>query len=275
MASSEPTRVEARKNEGAVGGEYVLTKEWVGEPERLQLLEATVDPFSKDAIGATGIAQGSRCLEIGAGAGSIARWCAEQTGDASLVCATDMDTRLLTSLAGDGFKVLRHDVLVDDFPSGSFDMIHARAVLEHIPAREEAIDRIAPWLAPDGVLVLVDCVSFPVFSSPNEVYRDAMRAWVDVLALTGTDYDWGRTFPDPLIRHGYRDVDTAAIAPVLRGGSEAARFWSLTLETLRPRILEAGLLPEAVMNEARRLLADPEFWDLGPGFVAAWGRRPA
>jgi SAM-dependent methyltransferase len=255
--------------------EYVLTQDFAGEHERLQMLEAHVDPLSIAAIEAAGIRRGSRCLEIGAGAGSIARWFARQTGDASLVCAIDLDTRLLTPLIDEGIAVRQHDVLVDDFPECSFDVVHARAVLEHIPARERVLDRIVDWLAPDGALVLVDCASYPIFSSPHEAFRNAMRAWVDVIGRTGTDYDWTRTFPEPLQRHGYREVGATAIAPVLQGGTPVARFWSLTLETLRARIIEAGLVSDAELDEARRLLADPEFWDLGAGWVAAWGKRPA
>jgi SAM-dependent methyltransferase len=255
--------------------EYVLTKDFAGEHERLQLLEAHVDPLSIAAIEAAGIGPGFRCLEIGAGAGSIARWFAQQVGDASLVCAIDLDTRLLTPLADEGIVVRQHDMLVDDFPPGSFDVVHARAVLEHIPAREHALDRIVDWLAPDGALVLVDCASYPIHSSPHEPFREAMKAWVDVIGRTGTDYEWTRTFPEPLQRHGYRDVGAAAIAPVLQGGTPIASFWSLTLETLRPRIVEAGLVSEAGLDDARRLLADPQVWDFGAGWVAAWGKRPA
>ncbi len=255
--------------------EYVLTKDFAGEHERLQLLETHVDPLSTASIEAAGIGPGSRCLEIGAGAGSIARWLAQQSGDGSLVCAIDLDTRLLTPLVDEGITVRQHDLLVDDFPPDSFDVVHARAVLEHIPAREEALDRIADWLAPDGSLVLVDCASYPIYSSAHEPFRDAMKAWVEVIGRTGTNYDWTRTFPEPLQRHGYRDVAAAAIAPVLQGGTAIARFWSLTLETLRTRIVEAGLMTDAGLSEARRLLADPEFWDFGAGWVAAWGRRPA
>jgi hypothetical protein len=32
---------------------------------------------------------------------------------------------------------------------------------------------------------------------------------------------------------------------------------------------------DAELDEARRLLADPDFWDLGAGWIAAWGKRPA
>jgi SAM-dependent methyltransferase len=258
----------------ALDEEYVLSKDFAGEHERLLLLEGHVDPLSIEAIKAAGVARGARCLEIGAGAGSIARWFAEQVGDPGLVTAIDLDIRLLEPLADEGIKVVRHDVLVDDFPPGSFDVVHARAVLEHIPAREVVLDRVAPWLAPNGALVLVDCASYPVYSSHHEAFGKAMRAWVDIIGRTGTDYDWTRTFPEPLQRHGYRDVGVAAIAPVFQGGTPIARFWSLTLETLRSRIVDARLLSDREINDAQALLANPDFWDFGAGWVAAWGRRP-
>src|SRR5262245_22870788 len=78
--------------ECAMGSEYVLTKDFRGEHERLRLLESHVDPLSVAAIEAVGLSRGARCLEIGAGAGSIARWLAERVGDPGLVVATDLDT---------------------------------------------------------------------------------------------------------------------------------------------------------------------------------------
>ena len=83
--------------------------------------------------------------------------------------ATDIDARLLSPLETEGVRVLAHDVGVDDFPAESFDIIHARTVLEHLAARDEIVERVAEWLAPEGVLVLVDCASFPVFGSHNPV----------------------------------------------------------------------------------------------------------
>jgi SAM-dependent methyltransferase len=257
-----------------VDNEYVLTKDWPGEHERLGLLEATVDELSIAAIRAAGFRPGARCLDVGAGSGSIARWFARATGDPSSVVATDVDVRLLAPLQDEGVRVLEHDVAVDDLPPRSFDVIHCRSVLEHLAGRDEVVGRLVEWLAPDGVLVLVDCTSFPIASSQHPVYRDAMQAWVDVLALTGTSYDWARTFPTPLRRHGCRDVGTRVTTPVLRGGAPTARFWSLTLETLRERIVAAELLTGEALDAAQRLLEDPDFWDLAPAFVAAWGRCP-
>jgi hypothetical protein len=64
------------------------------------------------------------------------------------------------------------------------------------------------------------------------------------------------------------------MVPAMQGGSDMAKFWSMTLETLRARIVDAGLLASEAIDEAQDLLADPRFWDLGPGFQAMWGRRP-
>jgi SAM-dependent methyltransferase len=257
-----------------VENEYVLTKDWPGEQERLGLLEATVDELSTAAIRAAGFRPGARCLDVGAGSGSIARWFARETGDPTAVVATDVDVRLLAPLESEGVRVLEHDVVVDDFPPRSFDVIHCRSVLEHLVGRDDIVGRMVEWLAPDGVLVLVDCASFPIPGSHHSLYRDAMQAWVDVLAATGTSYDWARTFPEPLRAHGCRDLGARVSALVLHGGSPTARFWSLTLETLRERIVAAGLSTADALDAAQRLLTDPEFWDLAPAFVAAWGRRP-
>ena len=102
-----------------------------------------------------------------------------------------------------------------------------------------------------------------------------MKAWIEVIAKTGTDCDWTRSVPTPLLRNGYRHVGAQALTPMLQGGTAIARFWSLTLETLRGRIVDAGLLTSQALDDARDLLADPGFWDLAPGLVAAWGRRYA
>jgi hypothetical protein len=47
------------------------------------------------------------------------------------------------------------------------------------------------------------------------------------------------------------------------------------LETLRARIVDAGMLTEPELDDAQALLANPQFWDLGPAWVATWGTRPA
>jgi hypothetical protein len=101
-----------------------------------------------------------------------------------------------------------------------------------------------------------------------------MGAWIEILARTGTNYSWARTFPEPLIQRGLEDIGAEVDVPVLRGGSAVAEFWRLTLEFFRSRIRDADLMTDAELDAADELLDDPDFWDLSPAFVGAWGRRP-
>src|SRR3954468_23428053 len=62
---------------------------------------------------ATGIAEGWRCLEVGGGGGSIARWMAEHVGTTGQVLVTDIDPRHLASLSSlsySNLEVQRHDI---------------------------------------------------------------------------------------------------------------------------------------------------------------------
>jgi 2-polyprenyl-3-methyl-5-hydroxy-6-metoxy-1,4-benzoquinol methylase len=58
-------------------------------PARLEALEDFLDEGTTRALERLGIASDWRCLEVGAGGGSVARWLAER----ATVVATDIDTR--------------------------------------------------------------------------------------------------------------------------------------------------------------------------------------
>ena len=66
------------------------------EDERLALLERIFDPLSRQRRSL--VQPGWRCLEVGAGRGSMAVWLAERVGDRGHVVATDIDVSYLKSL---------------------------------------------------------------------------------------------------------------------------------------------------------------------------------
>src|ERR671937_42060 len=114
---------------------YLLEHDWEQEPRRLRLLEEHADPTSVRRLEATGVGPGWTCLEVGAGRGSIARWLGGRVGGSGHVVALDLDTSLLTDLDEPNIEVLEGDILDAELPAGSFDLIHARLVLMHIPQR--------------------------------------------------------------------------------------------------------------------------------------------
>jgi hypothetical protein len=243
------------------------------ERHRLGLLEHVWDPFTTGRLAAIGVGPGFRCLELGGGSGSIARWLCRQVGASGHVTATDLDTQWLDEINEPNLTVTRHDLLIDDFPKGSFDVIHARAVFIHIAARDTALPKVCEWLAPGGWLVLEDAAIFTATSSGNAAYAAATQAFWDLLARSGSDGEWARTFPAPLVRCGLEDVGVDVSLDVVRGKSAVAEFWSLSLQALGARLIESDLLSADALDEVRALLADPDFWDLSPALYCSWGRR--
>src|SRR5437773_5494354 len=105
------------------------------ERQRLRALSDIYDPDTVRHLEDLGVGVGWRCLEVGAGEGSIARWLSARVGPGSVV-ATDLDTRFLGFPASGNVEVLRHDVTADPCPGEPFDLIHARFVLCHLPGRQ-------------------------------------------------------------------------------------------------------------------------------------------
>lgn len=255
-----------RYRDGAFSHE--LDTEW----ERLQLLESVLDHHTISHLRALGVGPGTRCLEIGGGAGSVARWMAEQGARTTV---TDLDTRFVDGLAADGVEVLRHDAYVDDFPAGSFDVIHCRYVLVHLPDQEKVISRIASWLAPHGVLVVEEPAFFPIENAPHPAYRKVMLAFRRHLErVVGTDTAWARALPVPLESGGLVDVGFDARLQLIAGGDAEAEWWRLTLEQTRAAIVAEGNVQDRDFDEAYAELRSPAFHDVSLAVFTAWGRRP-
>ncbi|WP_045878774.1 class I SAM-dependent methyltransferase [Pseudofrankia sp. DC12] len=262
--------------------ELRYTDDVLGGPEaaeraRLGAMATVCDPTSVRVLDELGVAAGWRCLEVGAGSGSIAVWLAERVAAAGQVVATDIDTGHLTDLTVPHLTVLRHDITRDPAPDAApFDLIHARFVLEHLPEREGVLDRLASWLRPGGLIVIESIAGFPLGSSPHPQFGRAMGAIDQVLAKTiGTDSTWARRFPGPLVDRNLVDVGTTVHLPTTGGANASALCWSLTLTRLRTRIREFDLVSDDTLDEALELLADPAFFDLAFATAIAWGRRPA
>jgi 2-polyprenyl-3-methyl-5-hydroxy-6-metoxy-1,4-benzoquinol methylase len=125
------------------------------EKARLRIHERYFDPLSHEHLTRVGVADGWRCLDVGAGAGSVVNWLAERVGPSGSVVAADIDTRFLTDLP-DNVEVRRLNILTDDLEAGAFDLIHCRTVLAHLSEPRTALERMVKALAPGGWLVAID-----------------------------------------------------------------------------------------------------------------------
>src|SRR4051812_10303747 len=135
---------------------YGFDQAWADEQRRLALLEQVEDPFVTATLDRLGVAAGWRCLDVGAGGGSIARWLRDRVGTTGAVVAGDLDTRFFQDERGIEARTL--DILRDDLEPDHFDLVHCRALLHHLRGNElEAVTRMAKSLRPGGVLVANEC----------------------------------------------------------------------------------------------------------------------
>jgi len=120
--------------------DYAFDQGFADERKRLSAMESLWDPGSEALLVELGVGAGWRCLEVGAGGGSMARWMA---GRGAHVTAVDIDTRFIEQFASDRIEVQRVDVRTDALPQSAFDLVHARPPLEHLADRRRPRRR---WL---------------------------------------------------------------------------------------------------------------------------------
>ena len=241
------------------------------EHDRLMLLQEVFDGESQRLFDRVGVRPGWQCLEVGAGAGSVARLLADRVGAANVV-ATDMSTALLGPLAESGVRVLRHDVTTDDAP-GEFDLIHSRLVLEHVTQRDLALRRMASWLKPGGVLLVEAATPMPELSCDPVVGR-ALAALAGHLGRSvGTDPRWARTLPLPLEEAGLVDCTAEGHVVPTRGGSPLARWMIGTHRLVEDDVVAEGTMTAAEFAHAYGAYSDPAFIDYTWQTVRAIGYR--
>jgi SAM-dependent methyltransferase len=256
--------------------EYTLSQEGAEELERarLALLEDVCDPHTVLQLDAIGVADGWRCLDVGAGAGSATRMLAERVGDTGSVLAVDLDTRLLEPLESDRVQVRRHDLLGERLPQAAFDLVHARNLLMHLPGRLDALRRLLAAVRPGGWLALCE----PDFSAmsvspPSAAWRRAWTLFCDAAVAGGWDPGYGSRLLGDLQALDVVGVEATIIIPYARGGSVNARLFAGSLQRLNERMLALGAA-EDDLTAARRLLHDPGVTYRGVAQTTAWARRP-
>ncbi|MGN9912580.1 class I SAM-dependent methyltransferase [Phytohabitans sp. LJ34] len=204
-------------------------------------LSAMLDDFTRARLSAVDTPAGPfRCLEVGAGAGSVARWLA---GRGASVVATDLKPRHLVEEPG--IRVLAHDIVAEPVPDPPYDLIHARLLLLHLPEREQVLAKLAAALGPGGSLVVEDW-----YIRTEDIVIDAPsredvalfdRYQKALLRILDNDPTWATRIHSRMRAAGLHEVDTAIHSPVWPAGSPGALLATVNLALFRDRLLTAGL----------------------------------
>ncbi|WP_329042807.1 class I SAM-dependent methyltransferase [Streptomyces sp. NBC_00178] len=261
---------------GADGGRYgesVFRPEQAGEGERIDFGALAYDDVTMARLRALGAGPGWRCLDVGAGTGTVSRRLLRDAGVAS-VLAVDRDVRFVGARPVPGLEVLEADVTSPGFVRGRFQLVHARFVLMHLPQRDRLVPALAELVAPGGVLVLSDAVDLTGDRAPHTPYTTAMRAmWRGLRATIGTDVTSGPSYPRLLRDAGLGSVAAEIHVPPLLPGSAISRFWADTWERSRAAMTATGLVDDQAVDEAVRYLGSDECAAVSAGMLTAWGRK--
>ncbi|MFE4963111.1 class I SAM-dependent methyltransferase [Streptomyces sp. NPDC056660] len=254
-------------------GEAVFRPGQAGEGERIDVGALVYDDLTMARLRALGAGPGWRCLDVGAGTGTVSRRLLDEAGVES-VLAVDRDVRFLTERPG--LEVLEADITAaPDSIRGRFRLVHARFVLMHLPEHDRLITALAGLVEPGGVLVLGDAVDLTSDRTPGTPYSTVMRAmWQGLRATIGTDVSWVPSYPQLLRGAGLVSVAAEIHVPPLLPGSPISRFWAETWERSRAAMLATGLVDDAAVDAAVRYLDSDECAALSAGMLTAWGHKP-
>src|SRR3954453_8857932 len=257
---------------------YLLDNARVEAGERFTWLAELFDGVTCGHFSRLGVGPGWRCWEVGAGGPSIPAGLTAAVGPTGYVLATDIDPAWLDPHGG--YEVRRHDVAADPPPEpGTFDLVHARLVLVHVPDRARALATMVAALRPGGRLLVEDadtelqplvCLdeSGPAQRRANRL-RDAVR---ELVARRGAELRYGRAPPRALREAGLADVAAAGSFPI--GGPVCDRLEIATMRQVRAELVAARLADEADIDAHLAAVSAGELdLTLAP-LISAWGRRP-
>ena len=247
----------------------------VGESARLHELQKANDPFTIKRLEAIGVGEGWRCLEVGAGGGSIAQWLGRRVGSGGSVVATDIDVQRLHGLPAT-VNVRRHDVSREDLEPAAYDLVHCRFVLQHLADPVAAFRRIVAAVAPggwvlleEGDLGLLEFAGAAESARASVVVHDVFARW---RAADVVDSYWGRQLPGLVAALSLEGFGVEAYTPTGRPGEPSYETFRQAWPTTRAAAAVVGI------GEDDLTCVDEAFarstMMVGITTFAAWGKVP-
>jgi SAM-dependent methyltransferase len=246
------------------------------ERTRLRLVESWADAATISHLQATGVGTGWRCFEVGAGAGSVARWLAGAVGKSGAVVAADLNPRFLDNVPAN-VEVRQYDITKDEVEAEAYDLVHSRLLLMHLPDPTAALDRMVAALKPGGWLVSeeADWGLFALEGHPDAAWATALVH--DLFARhaeAGVRLPYfGRTLPGLVARLGLEAVDAAGATDVISANDDRTKLYRLTFEALRAVNRAVGA-SDADLDRLKAVVDSPTVVITGVTIVTTRARKP-
>jgi ubiquinone/menaquinone biosynthesis C-methylase UbiE len=266
-------------------GDYPIERRQ-GEIERLHLQGEVLAADTDVMLSRIGVGPGWRCLDLGCGPRGITDALAARVGASGHVTGLEFDPEFVAiarEKAPANVDFITGDAYGTGLPGAGFDLVHVRFLACTAGNPERLLAEAIRLVRPGGTVAFQEADGgtlrcFP----PHPAFSALRRAWLGSFPDGVPDGD-----DDPLAHRAYRlmrraGLEDVAYRPVLvgvRAGDPWGDYLPATVESLRARVIERGLIAaadfEPTLAACRRHLADPETVFTGFSLVQTWGRVPS
>ncbi|MFI0796956.1 class I SAM-dependent methyltransferase [Micromonospora rubida] len=231
------------------------------DPRWLRRLRESFTSLAIQELATVGVRPGQRALDAAAGTGAVTAHLADLVGSDGSVVAVDTDTSQLHPTPV--IDVHQRDLTVDPLPGdpGTFDVITARCLLEHLPKRD-VFHQMIGLLKPGGWLLLgeVTHLRTQVHKAPSaadvDLITTVMDTLVDTITGVGKILHWSDFAPAELLALGMRHVCASQHTETWTGGGRGCALAAYTARNLPGPLLAAGITPAEIEHFAE-LMANP------------------
>jgi len=255
--------------------DYMFPHSWPQERKRLAMMSAMLDPYTLFRMEQLGLTSGWRCLELGAGNGSMSQQLCRRVGPSGHVVAIDLDTAFLSEISEPNLEVRTQNVVEADFEQSAYDLIYTRALLHHLPQWQAVLEKMCAALKPGGVLLIQEPDIHPAEALEAGDWRDFWIGFRNWSATIGVDHQLGRKVAAHLKGLGLENVQSHAETINFEGGSGPAQFFALSMAQIKDELIASGHVNEDLFERLMKLLDDPGHWGMCISFVVTSARKLA
>jgi SAM-dependent methyltransferase len=232
-----------------------------------------------------GLARGMRVLDLGSGAGNVARLVAELVGPDGAVVGVESDPQAV-ELARHHTDALQVEFRVADAQTldgieDGFDAVTGRLILLHLNDPVRALREAAARVRPGGLVIMQECDLGYRWASPQPSLWGQVREWL----LEAAEKAAINTRLGPELFSLYREAGLPGprllCESVAAGGPDAPAWgWANVVSAAVPLMEKLGVTSRAEVDPptlASRLLAEVTQCDgcvIAPPLTGAWTVRP-
>jgi ubiquinone/menaquinone biosynthesis C-methylase UbiE len=258
---------------------FAANQEDEAELERLGMLAQIFDPITIKHLEALGIKSGWRCLDVGAGGGSIADWLSERVGSDGKVIATDTNIKFLDYFKNPKFEIRQHNIVNDEIEENHYDLVHCRFLLMHLKEFQKALKKMAAAIRPGGWMLIeeMDYISHTAIErdDPEAIFINNYNTKkMEGLYKSGIlDPFFGRQVRRLIEESGFEEIGNEGSSVIYRGG-DMYGLWNFKTGRAGYSNLEVNDDTLRAHEIAEKRNTDPKYYSVSPTIFSAWGRKP-